>query len=135
MLMDGSCIEDLQRMYTLFSRVNALESLRQALSSYIWRTGQEIITCEEEDEEMVASLSKFKLSLDTIWEESFMKNLDFSKTIKNAFEHLQAKRLDVADVCYGGESSFNQATELSLEGHRSAKFLGALEEFASTNLI
>ncbi|KAH0993253.1 hypothetical protein GBA52_004736 [Prunus armeniaca] len=92
MLMDGSCIEDLQRMYTLFSRVNALESLRQALSSYIWRTGQEIITCESEDEEMVASPSKFKLSLDTIWEESFMKNLDFGKTIKNAFEHLQAKR-------------------------------------------
>ncbi|KAL6292799.1 hypothetical protein ACE6H2_000941 [Prunus campanulata] len=55
MLMDGSCIEDLQRMYTIFSRVNALESLRLALSSYIWRTGQEIITCEEEDE-MVASL-------------------------------------------------------------------------------
>lgn len=35
MLMDGNRIEDLQRMYTLFSRVNILESLRQALSSYI----------------------------------------------------------------------------------------------------
>ncbi|CAB4292969.1 unnamed protein product [Prunus armeniaca] len=126
MLMDGSCIEDLQRMYTLFSRVNALESLRQALSSYIWRTGQEIITCESEDEEMVASPSKFKLSLDTIWEESFMKNLDFGKTIKNAFEHLQAKRLDVADVCYGGESSFNQATESSSERSQVCQILGGI---------
>ena len=35
MLMDGNRIEDLQRMYTLFSRDNSLESLRQTLSSYI----------------------------------------------------------------------------------------------------
>ncbi|WMV14070.1 hypothetical protein MTR67_007455 [Solanum verrucosum] len=87
-LMDGNRIEDLQRMYMLFCRVNDLESLRQALSSYIRRTGQSIVLDEEKDKDMVASLLEFKASLDTIWEESFSKNEAFSNTIKDAFEHL-----------------------------------------------
>lgn len=79
---------DLLRMYTLISRVNALESLRQALSSYIRRTGQNIVMDDEKDKDMVSSLLEFKASLDTIWEESFSKNEAFCNTIKDAFEHL-----------------------------------------------
>ena len=88
MLMDGNRIEDLQRIYLLFSRVNALESLRQALSSYIRRTGQGIVMDEEKDKDMVSCLLEFKASLDTIWEESFSRNEAFCNTIKDAFEHL-----------------------------------------------
>ncbi|KAK7399935.1 hypothetical protein VNO78_11132 [Psophocarpus tetragonolobus] len=88
MLMDGNRIEDLPRMYSLFSRVNALESLRQALSSYIKRTGQFIVMDEEKDKDMVSSLLEFKASLDKIWEESFFKNEAFSNTTKDAFEYL-----------------------------------------------
>ncbi|GFY80642.1 cullin4 [Actinidia rufa] len=88
MLMDGNRIEDLQRMYLLFSRVNALESLRQALSSYIRRTGQAIVVDEEKDKDMVSCLLEFKASLDTIWKDSFSKNEGFCNTIKDAFEHL-----------------------------------------------
>ncbi|XWS19848.1 hypothetical protein CRYUN_Cryun31cG0051900 [Craigia yunnanensis] len=89
MLMDGHRIEDLQRMYSLFSRVNALESLRQALSSYIRRTGQGIVMDEEEkDKDMVPSLLEFKALLDSILEESFSKNEAFCNTLKDAFEHL-----------------------------------------------
>ncbi|KAE8708845.1 Cullin-4 [Hibiscus syriacus] len=87
-LMDGRRIEDLQRMYSLFSRVNALESLRQALSSYVRRTGQGIVMDEEKDKDMVSSLLEFKASLDSIWEDSFSKNEAFSNTIKDSFEHL-----------------------------------------------
>lgn len=87
-LMDGHRSEDLQRMYTLFCRVNALESFRQALNSYIRRTGQGIVMDDEKDKDMVSSLLEFKASLDTIWEESFSKNEAFSNTIKDAFEHL-----------------------------------------------
>jgi len=86
--MDGNRIEDLQRMHLLFSRVNALESLRQAISSYIRRTGQGIVMDEEKDKDMVQSLLEFKAALDTTWEESFAKNEAFSNTIKDAFEHL-----------------------------------------------
>lgn len=88
MLMSGNRVEDLQRMYSLFTRVNALESLRQGLSSYIRRTGQGIVMDEEKDKDMVSSLLEFKASLDTTWEESFVKNEAFSNTIKEAFEHL-----------------------------------------------
>nr|GEU36604.1 cullin-4-like [Tanacetum cinerariifolium] len=88
MLMDGNRTQDLKRMYTLFSRVGALESLRQTLSSYIRKTGQSIVTDEEKEKDMVSSLLEFKLSLDKIWEDSFSKNDVFSNTIKEAFEHL-----------------------------------------------
>ncbi|KAJ6895007.1 hypothetical protein NC652_028680 [Populus alba x Populus x berolinensis] len=88
MLMDGHRIKDLQTMYSLFLRVNALESLRQALSMYIRRTGQGIVMDEEKDKDMVSSLLEFKASLDSIWEESFSKNEGFCITIKDAFEHL-----------------------------------------------
>lgn len=88
MLMDGNRIEDLQRMYQLFARVNALESLRQALSLYIRQTGQGIVMDEEKDKDMVPSLLEFKVSLDAIWEESFSKNEMFCNTIKDSFEHL-----------------------------------------------
>ncbi|KAK7284002.1 hypothetical protein RIF29_13753 [Crotalaria pallida] len=88
MLMDGNRIEELQRMYSLFSRVTALESLRQALSSYIRRTGQGIVMDEEKGKDMVSSLLEFKASLDTIWEASFFNNEAFGHTIKDAFEYL-----------------------------------------------
>ncbi|KAF3777264.1 Cullin-4 [Nymphaea thermarum] len=88
LLMDGNRISDLQRMYMLFSRVNGLELLRQALGLYIRSTGQGIIMDEEKDKDMVSSLLEFKASLDAIWEESFSKNESFSNTIKDAFEHL-----------------------------------------------
>ncbi|GAB2279869.1 hypothetical protein Dimus_014505 [Dionaea muscipula] len=88
MLMDGSRTEDLQRMYILFSRVNALESLRQAIGSYIRRSGQVVILDDEKDKDMVGSLLEFKVSLDKIWEESFNKNETFCNTMKDSFEHL-----------------------------------------------
>ncbi|ESQ55574.1 hypothetical protein EUTSA_v10024458mg [Eutrema salsugineum] len=87
-LMDGRRTEDLQRMYTLLTRVNALEFLRQALSSYIKKTGQRIVMDDEKDKDMVQSLLDFKNSLDTIWEQSFSKNESFGNTIKDSFEHL-----------------------------------------------
>ncbi|KAK6150067.1 hypothetical protein DH2020_017592 [Rehmannia glutinosa] len=87
-LMDGKRIEDLHRMYVLFSRVNALESLRQSLNQYIRRTGQGMVMDEEKDKDMVSCLLEFKANLDRIWEESFLKNEAFSNTIKDAFEYL-----------------------------------------------
>ncbi|XP_074568114.1 cullin-4-like [Curcuma longa] len=88
LLMEANRIDDLQRMYTLFQRVNALELIKQALSSYIRGTGQAIIMDEEKDKDLVSYLLEFKASLDKILEESFFKNEVFSNTIKDSFEHL-----------------------------------------------
>ncbi|KAJ8470163.1 hypothetical protein OPV22_024506 [Ensete ventricosum] len=87
-LMEANRVDDLQRMYTLFQKVNALELIRQALSSYIRGTGQVIIMDEEKDKDLVSFLLEFKTSLDKILEESFFKNEAFSNTIKDSFEHL-----------------------------------------------
>ncbi|CAM6082064.1 unnamed protein product [Calypogeia fissa] len=87
-LMDANRVGDLQRMYTLFVRVSALESLRQGLSTYIKATGQDIVMDEEKDKDMVSCLLDLKARLDTIWEESFFKNESFANTIKDACEHL-----------------------------------------------
>ncbi|KAG6476099.1 cullin-4-like [Zingiber officinale] len=88
MLMEANRIDDLQRMYTLFQKVNALELIKQALSSYIRGTGQAVIMDEEKDKDLVSYLLEFKTSLDKILEESFFKNEVFSNTIKDSFEHL-----------------------------------------------
>ncbi|EEC76292.1 hypothetical protein OsI_13805 [Oryza sativa Indica Group] len=88
MLMEANRVKDLSRMYTLFQRVDAIELLKQALSSYIRGTGQGIIMDEEKDKELVPFLLEFKASLDRILEESFAKNEAFSNTIKESFEHL-----------------------------------------------
>ncbi|KAL3616891.1 Cullin-4 [Castilleja foliolosa] len=87
-LLDGKRIEDLQRMYVLFLRVNALESLRQSLNLYIRKTGRIIVMDEEKDKDMVQCVLEFKANIDRVWEESFLKNEAFSNTIKDAFEHL-----------------------------------------------
>lgn len=88
LLMDAKRVDDLKRLYALFTRVNALELLRQALGSYIRSTGQAIIMDEEKDKDLVSCLLDFKASLDTILEESFSRNEAFSNTIKDAFEYL-----------------------------------------------
>jgi len=99
MLMDASRINDLSRMYNLFQRVNAVELLKLALSSYIRATGQAIIMDEEKDRELVTFLLDFKASLDKILEESFAKNEAFSNTIKDSFEHLINLR-QVSDLIF-----------------------------------
>uniref|UniRef100_A0A7N0ZRY4 Cullin-4 n=1 Tax=Kalanchoe fedtschenkoi TaxID=63787 RepID=A0A7N0ZRY4_KALFE len=88
LLMDAKRIDDLRTMYTLFSRVDSLETIRIAISNYIKKTGQTIVKDEEKDKDMVNFLLQFKASLDTIWEESFCKNEAFGNTIKDSFEHL-----------------------------------------------
>ncbi len=87
MLMIAKRVGDLQRMYAFFSRVNALELLRQALSAYIKMTGHNIVMDEEKDD-MVSWLLDLKACLDVVWEESFSKNESFSNILKDAFEHL-----------------------------------------------
>jgi arsenate reductase-like glutaredoxin family protein len=100
MLMDANRVGDLQRMYSLFSNVNALELLRQALSAYIKMTGHNTVMDEEKDKDMVSWLLDLKARLDVIWEESFSKNESFSNTLKDAFEHLINLRQVVNMNCH-----------------------------------
>ncbi|KAF5193861.1 Cullin-4, partial [Thalictrum thalictroides] len=81
MLMDGNGVEDMWRLYALFSRLNnAFEVLRHALCSYIMD--------EEKEGDLLSSLREFKTSIEMMLEESFSRNDWFTNTTKDAFEHL-----------------------------------------------
>ncbi|XP_024391521.1 cullin-4 [Physcomitrium patens] len=122
MLMDANRLADLQRMYMLFARVNTLESLKMALSTYIKATGNSTVMDEEKDKDMVSWLLDLKARLDAIWEESFFRNETFSNTLKDAFEHLINLRQNrpaelIAKFIDGKLRSGNKGTsEEELEG-------------------
>ena len=80
-------IDDLTRMYRLFSRVNALESLKAALSEYIRTRGKEIVMDEEKDKDLVNMLLEFKAKLDLVLVKSFFNNDSFAQSLKESFEH------------------------------------------------
>lgn len=88
MLMEGHCSMDLRRLYTLLSRVDAINSLSQALSSYIRVDKRGIATDMQNGEDMLSSLSELKSLLDSIWEESFSKDQLLKKTIDDTFKDL-----------------------------------------------
>jgi cullin-4 len=79
-------LQDLARLYSLLSRVAALDRLKVALSAYVKRCGAEIVSDPEKDDTMVVSLLDFKQQLDTIVKESFASNEAFVNAIKEAFE-------------------------------------------------
>ncbi|KAH7426369.1 hypothetical protein KP509_11G098900 [Ceratopteris richardii] len=88
MLMDANRIQDLQRMYNLFSKVGALEQLKQSLGIYIKTSGHNVVMDDEKDKDMVVWLLDFKARLDAIWEKSFLENEAYANIIKDSFEHL-----------------------------------------------
>eukprot|EP00250_Pteridium_aquilinum_P020546 c24859_g10_i1 orf=422-2893(-) len=88
MLMDANRAKDLQRMYSLFSKVGALDQLKQSLSIYIKASGHNVVMDDEKDKDMVSWLLDFKARLDVVWEKSFYENEAFANAIKDAFEHL-----------------------------------------------
>lgn len=86
-LMDNSKNEDLRRMYALFSRVNTLDQLKIAFNKYIKDKGATIVNDQEKDATMVQELLDFKAKLDSLLEQAFSKNENFTYTLKEAFEH------------------------------------------------
>jgi len=85
-LMDAARTSDLSRMYSLLGRVDAHKPLQQALSTYVKRTGRGVVTNEDEDANMVASLLELKERLDSMVEEAFGRNEGFAGALKEAFE-------------------------------------------------
>mmetsp|Transcript_54946 Transcript_54946/g.112192 ORF Transcript_54946/g.112192 Transcript_54946/m.112192 type:complete len:775 (+) Transcript_54946:478-2802(+) len=87
-LMADNRVKDLQRMYSLLGRVNALQPVRTAFTAYVKRAGVEMVTNEEREKEMVQDLLDFKAKLDYLLEEAFDANEELSHSLKDAFEFL-----------------------------------------------
>ncbi len=77
---------ELAAMYTLFSRVEALDPLRDAFGKYIQTTGSALVADTAKDPELVKLLLAFKSGLDEVLHFSFGDNPEFAHALKTAFE-------------------------------------------------
>ncbi|KAI8820589.1 ubiquitin-protein ligase, cullin 4 [Fimicolochytrium jonesii] len=84
-LMDSSSIKELGQLYSLFSRVGALDQLRTAFVSYLRKTGQKIVTSQDEVN-MVDDLLAFRDRVIDIIKESFASSDTMHNAMKEAFE-------------------------------------------------
>jgi cullin 3 len=89
-------LEDLRRMYSLFkgvdarqSSVNTLKHLQDALDSYAYKSGQNLIKDEEKTKDPVGfvdEILKMREKFEKIVIYSFEKDKVFERTLKTAFE-------------------------------------------------
>lgn len=89
MLKDGK-VEDLKRMYDLFSRVpSTLDCLRDCMCDYVRKAGRELVTDQERVKEPVAfvkGLLDMRDKYDRLVTEAFRSEKKSQKKLKDAFE-------------------------------------------------
>jgi len=86
-LMEENRIEDLARCYSLFSRVQGLYTLKASFNAYIKKTGLEKVSDVEKEDSLVQDLLDYKQSLDEALQGSFDNSEEFSRSMKEGFEH------------------------------------------------
>lgn len=85
-LMNEDRRPDLKRMYSLFARVNSLDSMRHSFLLYAKRKGAEIVQDEERDKDMVQTLLELKQRLDSLVADAMAGNEDFDRALRDSFE-------------------------------------------------
>lgn len=122
-LMKGSRIDDLRRLHMLYDRVDALEAIQSAFTTYIKCTGMQIVA--ENDSQMVQKVLDFKDELDVIITEGFGNAAALAESQRQAFEQflnsrdnrpaeLIAKFVD-ARLRSGGEGMTEDELEMLLD--------------------
>ena len=131
---------DLKRLYGLCARVGALRALCAAFKGHVQRIGAATVLDEAKDGEMITSLLKLKLRMDTALESAFSANASFANALKEGFEgfinqranrpaELLAKYMDA--VLRGGSKS--AAAAGSAVGSAAAGGVGGEELDASVD--
>eukprot|EP00744_Colponema_vietnamica_P008519 GILI01012143.1.p1 GENE.GILI01012143.1~~GILI01012143.1.p1 ORF type:complete len:1008 (+),score=304.22 GILI01012143.1:274-3024(+) len=85
-LFDQCRLPDLSRLFSLLSRVSALDQLKASWAAYLKRTGLSLVQDEERDKSLVEDLLALKARADSILEQAFQKNENFTFALKDAFE-------------------------------------------------
>lgn len=91
-LLSSTNVSDLELLYSLMERVNALPQLRKAFGEHIKKTGLTIVTDPEKDPMMVEGLLKFKIRMDTIVTQSFRDSHTFVHAMQESFESFVNQR-------------------------------------------
>ncbi|TPX49800.1 hypothetical protein SeMB42_g00608 [Synchytrium endobioticum] len=91
-LMLQDRVEDLSRLYTLLTRVQASDAVRTAFGLHIKKTGLTLVNDPSRDPNMVTDLLAFKAKLDNLMNIAFAKNEAFANTMKESFEYFINQR-------------------------------------------
>lgn len=86
-LMEEARIEDLKRMYQLFQRVDAVDSLKASFAGYIKKKISALVMDIEQEQQLVDKLLHLKAELDRVLADSFAGNSDFAFAMKSALEY------------------------------------------------
>jgi cullin-4 len=86
-LLNGDKLADLHRMFSLFCRIGAQDSLRDAFSGYIRRHGEDIINDTTREKEMISDLLVFQQRMVDAVMSAFANDDRFRLALKNSFEH------------------------------------------------
>ena len=125
LLMTQHRVSDLQRLYSLLSRVNGLSQIKTGFGALVRRVGTEIVMNEERSGEMVQDLLDLKARMDSILEQAFDSSEELGHALKDAFEALinvrqnrpaehVAKFID-AQLRSGGKGVSEQELEVLLD--------------------
>eukprot|EP01052_Picozoa_sp_SAG31_P012235 SAG31_NODE_710_length_12681_cov_5.880277_6_plen_574_part_00 len=85
-IMSDNHVNDLARMYSLFSRVSGLGKLRSAFSTYVKSAGMQLVNNPERDETMVEELLQFKARMDHLLQNAFDHSKAFAHSLKESCE-------------------------------------------------
>eukprot|EP01084_Bolivina_argentea_P099562 178960_1 len=85
-LMDANRMNDLQRIYSLFSCIGCLSMLKDKFVAYVRDHGLAIVMDKENDKEMIELLLSFKAKLSEILNVAFMKNEQYTWAHKDIWE-------------------------------------------------
>ncbi len=85
-LMDSNRVNDLQRIYNLFSRIDCLSMLKDKFVAYVKDRGLAIVMDKENDKDMIELLLSLKAKLNEILSVAFMKNEQYAWAHKDTWE-------------------------------------------------
>eukprot|EP01133_Synstelium_polycarpum_P000407 gene407-481_t len=91
-MMSLSRIDDIERLFALANRVNAIPVIKTAWAAYIKEVGLAMILDTEKDAVLVKELITLKDNLDVILEKAFNRNEILGYSLKESFEHFINRR-------------------------------------------
>lgn len=86
-LLDDDRINDLRRMYLLYSRVSSLPMLQQAWGAYVRTKGELLVQDTEAQKHFVEDVLHLHSKLEAILKQAFYQQDTFKTAMKNGFEH------------------------------------------------
>ncbi|KAJ1550943.1 Cullin-4A, partial [Nowakowskiella sp. JEL0078] len=94
-LMKENAIQDITRLYRLFSNVDRTNEIRIAFTEFMKQHGKSLVQDPSRDSFMVDDLLHFKSQIDQILKESFLSNDQFAHSVKESFEYFINTRVNM----------------------------------------